>query len=65
LLLEGGPTLGAAFLTAGLVDKILLFVAPKLSGTGPAFAGPALELTHSSARRVGEDVLLSAYVREP
>ena len=40
LLLEGGPTLGAAFLTAGLVDKILLFVAPKVSGEGPAFAGP-------------------------
>ena len=65
LLLEGGPTLGAAFLAAGLVDKILLFVAPKVSGEGPAFAGPALALTHLSARRVGEDVLLSAYVREP
>ena len=42
LLLEGGPTLGAAFLAGGLVDKILLFVAPKVSGKGPAFAGPAL-----------------------
>jgi len=65
LLLEGGPTLGAAFLTAGLVDKVLLFVAPKVSWEGPAFAGPALGLTRLSARRVGEDVLLSAYVREP
>ena len=65
LLLEGGPTLGSAFLAAGLVDKILLFVAPKVSGEGPAFAGPALGLTRLSARRVGEDVLLSAYVREP
>jgi len=65
LLLEGGPTLGAAFLTAGLVDKVLLFVAPRVSGEGPAFAGPALGLTRLSARRVGEDVLLSAYVREP
>jgi diaminohydroxyphosphoribosylaminopyrimidine deaminase/5-amino-6-(5-phosphoribosylamino)uracil reductase len=65
LLLEGGPTLGAAFLTGGLVDKILLFLAPKVSGEGPAFAGPPLELTQLSAGRVGEDVLLSAYVREP
>jgi len=65
LLLEGGPTLGSAFLAAGLVDKILLFLAPKVSGEGPAFTGPPLGLTRLSARPVGEDVLLSAYVREP
>ena len=35
LLLEGGPTLARAFLEAGLVDKLLLFVAPTLSGDGP------------------------------
>ena len=32
LLLEGGPTLAAAFLEADLVDKLLLFVAPTLVG---------------------------------
>ena len=37
LLLEGGPTLAAAFLRAGLVDKLLLFVAPTLAGAGPVF----------------------------
>ncbi len=37
LLLEGGPTLAAAFLEAGLIDKILVFVAPLLApGEGPA-----------------------------
>jgi diaminohydroxyphosphoribosylaminopyrimidine deaminase/5-amino-6-(5-phosphoribosylamino)uracil reductase len=65
LLLEGGPTLGAAFLAADLVDKLLLFVAPRIAGVGPAFAGPPLELTRSTARRVGDDVLVSAYVHEP
>jgi diaminohydroxyphosphoribosylaminopyrimidine deaminase/5-amino-6-(5-phosphoribosylamino)uracil reductase len=65
LLLEGGPTLGAAFLAAELVDKLLLFVAPRVAGAGPAFAGPPLGLTRLAARRVGEDVLLSAYVHEP
>ena len=35
LLLEGGPTLATAFLEAGLVDKLLLFVAPVLAGEGP------------------------------
>ena len=68
LLLEGGPTLASAFLAAGLVDKLLVFVAPKVSGEGPtllsASAAPR-RLTRFEARPVGEDVLLSAYVHEP
>ena len=35
LLLEGGATIAAAFLAAGLVDKLLVFVAPTLAGDGP------------------------------
>ncbi len=68
LLLEGGPTLATAFLEAGLVDKLLLFVAPVLGGAGPhAFGeldGP-LELVHLHAEPSGEDVLLEAYLHEP
>ncbi len=68
LLLEGGPTLARAFVEAGLVDKLLLFVAPTLSGEGPlvlpGLDGP-LALTHLSSRQVGDDVLLEAYLREP
>jgi diaminohydroxyphosphoribosylaminopyrimidine deaminase/5-amino-6-(5-phosphoribosylamino)uracil reductase len=68
LLLEGGPTLATAFLRAGLVDKLLLFVAPRLSGAGPHFLGDLerpLELHGLEAERVGEDVLLTAYIHEP
>ncbi len=68
LLLEGGPTLATAFLEAGLVDKLLLFVAPVLAGAGPRVLGELaapLELTHLSATASGDDVLLEAYVREP
>jgi diaminohydroxyphosphoribosylaminopyrimidine deaminase/5-amino-6-(5-phosphoribosylamino)uracil reductase len=68
LLLEGGPTLATAFVTAGLVDKLLLFVAPTIAGSGTRFLGdlPApLRLSHLSAEPVGEDVLLTAYLREP
>jgi diaminohydroxyphosphoribosylaminopyrimidine deaminase/5-amino-6-(5-phosphoribosylamino)uracil reductase len=68
LLLEGGPTLAAAFLEAGLVDRLLLFVAPSLSGDGPGLlAGlPApVRLTRLESRPLGEDVLLSAYVHAP
>lgn len=68
LLLEGGPTLAGAFLEAGLVDKLLLFAAPVLSGSGPSLveglAGP-VRLVALSSRAVGDDVLLEAYLREP
>ena len=68
LLLEGGPTLAAAFVERGLVDKLLVFVAPRLSGAGPTvLAGLAapLPVTRLEATRIGEDVLFSAYVHEP
>ncbi|MGZ4257742.1 MAG: bifunctional diaminohydroxyphosphoribosylaminopyrimidine deaminase/5-amino-6-(5-phosphoribosylamino)uracil reductase RibD [Gaiellaceae bacterium] len=68
LLLEGGPTLASSFLAAGLVDKLLVFVAPKLSGEGigPVAALPEpLELLRLTAEPVGEDMLLTAYLREP
>jgi diaminohydroxyphosphoribosylaminopyrimidine deaminase/5-amino-6-(5-phosphoribosylamino)uracil reductase len=69
LLLEGGPTLAGAFLEAGLVDKLLVFVAPVLAGGGGPHLLPRLgsvtDLSHLSARLVGEDVALEAYVQEP
>ncbi|MEO8290487.1 MAG: bifunctional diaminohydroxyphosphoribosylaminopyrimidine deaminase/5-amino-6-(5-phosphoribosylamino)uracil reductase RibD [Gaiellaceae bacterium] len=68
LLLEGGPTLATAFLRAGLVDKVLLFVAPRMSGSGPHWLGDLdapLALGSLEAERVGEDVLLTAYVHAP
>ena len=68
LLLEGGPTLAAAFVREDLVDKVLVFVAPKLAGEGPPLLEggvPARRLSRLAARQVGEDVLLSAYVHEP
>jgi len=68
LLLEGGPTLAAAFLEQDLVDKLLVFHAPKLSGEGPGMlAGLArpLELKRLEARSLGEDLLIQAYIHEP
>jgi diaminohydroxyphosphoribosylaminopyrimidine deaminase/5-amino-6-(5-phosphoribosylamino)uracil reductase len=68
LLLEGGPTLAAAFVAADLIDKLLVFVAPTLAGEGP---GPIASLAEPRALRrvtaepIGEDVLLTAYVHEP
>jgi len=75
LLLEGGPTLAGAFLRAGLIDKVLLFVAPKLVGgddAPPLFAGPgvrsladAIPVGALEVEQVGDDFLLTAYVNEP
>jgi len=68
LLLEGGATIAASFLAEDLVDKLLVFVAPRMSGDGPPLATALvrpLQLKRLSARQVGEDVLLSAYVHEP
>lgn len=37
--LEGGPTLAAAFLRAGLVDRLVHYLAPALLGAGPSLVG--------------------------
>jgi diaminohydroxyphosphoribosylaminopyrimidine deaminase/5-amino-6-(5-phosphoribosylamino)uracil reductase len=68
LLLEGGPTLATAFIDAGLIDKLFVFVAPKLAGSGPTLLrelDEQVELRRFDTRRVGQDILLTAYVNEP
>jgi diaminohydroxyphosphoribosylaminopyrimidine deaminase/5-amino-6-(5-phosphoribosylamino)uracil reductase len=68
LLLEGGPTLATSFLETGMVDKLLVFVAPLVGGNGPRFLGDlstSIPLFRLKSRAVGEDILLSAYVHEP
>jgi diaminohydroxyphosphoribosylaminopyrimidine deaminase/5-amino-6-(5-phosphoribosylamino)uracil reductase len=68
LLLEGGATLATAFLNADAIDKLLVFVAPTLAGSGPGvLRDPAtpIRLSRFHARPIGEDVLLTAYVHEP
>ncbi len=68
LLLEGGPTLATAFVEAGLVDKLLVFITPHLAGTGPRLLGElteAVSLSRVTSERIGDDVLVSGYLREP
>jgi diaminohydroxyphosphoribosylaminopyrimidine deaminase / 5-amino-6-(5-phosphoribosylamino)uracil reductase len=68
LLLEGGPTLAGAFFAADLVDKLLLFVAPKVSGEGPGLVAALPEpvgVSSTSVTSVGDDALVTAYVHEP
>jgi diaminohydroxyphosphoribosylaminopyrimidine deaminase/5-amino-6-(5-phosphoribosylamino)uracil reductase len=62
VFLEGGPTLAAAFLTAGLVDEVVCYVAPMLLGSGRSAVadlgidtiGDALHLDVTDIATVGE-----------
>ncbi|MCZ2807369.1 bifunctional diaminohydroxyphosphoribosylaminopyrimidine deaminase/5-amino-6-(5-phosphoribosylamino)uracil reductase RibD [Modestobacter sp. VKM Ac-2983] len=64
VLLEGGPTLAAAFLAAGLVDEAVVHVAPTLLGAGAGMVGglgistitDALHLQVTDVTRMGGDV---------
>ena len=67
VLLEGGPTLAGAFLRAGLVDRILAYVAPMLLGgpvtavddVGVANIAGALRWRYDGVQQIGPDLLLS------
>ncbi len=58
VLVEGGPTITAAFLDAGLVDEIVWLVAPRLLGGGPVALprlGTMRNVRVSAVRRIGND----------
>jgi diaminohydroxyphosphoribosylaminopyrimidine deaminase/5-amino-6-(5-phosphoribosylamino)uracil reductase len=73
-LLEGGPHLAGAFLDAGEIDEVRLFLAPILLGGRTArdpLEGEGVERIHEATRalsfdceRVGEDILVSTRLRE-
>jgi diaminohydroxyphosphoribosylaminopyrimidine deaminase/5-amino-6-(5-phosphoribosylamino)uracil reductase len=73
ILLEGGGQVNAAALAAGVVDKIMMFFAPKIMGGDdgiPLFKGPGpetmdqcLAVQRLSLSRFGEDILLEGYVK--
>jgi diaminohydroxyphosphoribosylaminopyrimidine deaminase / 5-amino-6-(5-phosphoribosylamino)uracil reductase len=73
-LLEGGPHLAGAFLDAGEIDETRLFLAPlllggsaardPLEGKGVERISEALRALTCECERVGEDLLISARLRE-
>jgi diaminohydroxyphosphoribosylaminopyrimidine deaminase/5-amino-6-(5-phosphoribosylamino)uracil reductase len=74
VLLEGGPHLAGAFLDAHEIDEIRLFLAPlllggsaardPLEGQGVGRISEALRALTFDSERVGEDLLISARLRE-
>jgi len=72
VLVEGGAAIAGAFVKAGLVDRVALFLAPKLLGGGLSVAAggdrpiaQALRLGPISASGIGVDLLLTADVLRP
>jgi diaminohydroxyphosphoribosylaminopyrimidine deaminase/5-amino-6-(5-phosphoribosylamino)uracil reductase len=71
VLCEGGPTLAGALLAEGLIDRVLLFVAPLIVGRGAPdlFGAPAVgaidhawRLTDVEWRTMCDDLVLSAAI---
>jgi diaminohydroxyphosphoribosylaminopyrimidine deaminase/5-amino-6-(5-phosphoribosylamino)uracil reductase len=68
VLLEGGPTLTAAFLAAGLVDEVVTYIAPAFLGAGASVMADLGVTTIADAVRLhlldvtvlGEDVRITA-----
>ena len=74
VMIEGGGTTLATAFEAGVVDKVLFFVAPKIvggldavtavEGKGIDKMADAIMLEDMTAKPVGEDILIQAYVKK-
>jgi len=72
LLLEGGSQLSGSFLDQRLIDKILLFLSPRLigdpeapgifGGLGVAHLKQAIPLRDLKVRKIRDDILVEAYL---
>lgn len=71
ILLEGGSELNFSALKAGMVDKIMMYIAPKLiggstaktpvGGAGVMFMSDAMALNHFTVTKIDEDLLIEGY----
>ncbi|WP_053979608.1 bifunctional diaminohydroxyphosphoribosylaminopyrimidine deaminase/5-amino-6-(5-phosphoribosylamino)uracil reductase RibD [Marinagarivorans algicola] len=69
VLIEAGPTLAGAFMQAGLIDEVVIYMASKLMGSAgkPLFELPLsqmsqnIDLTLNSMTQVGNDWRIVAY----
>lgn len=74
ILLEGGATVNESAIAQGIVNKLILYVAPKIIGgeSSKTFVGglgissldQAYQLRIESMERVGEDMKITAYLKE-
>jgi diaminohydroxyphosphoribosylaminopyrimidine deaminase / 5-amino-6-(5-phosphoribosylamino)uracil reductase len=71
LLIEGGSRVISSAFSAGIVDKILFFFAPKIlggdgvpicSGPGPALMSGCISVKEIEISRFGSDFLIEGYI---
>jgi riboflavin biosynthesis pyrimidine reductase len=69
LLTETGTRLNTAFLAAGLVDRLHMFISPQIMGSDavPAFRGMPhfVHMADVEMERYGDDLGLSSLLRDP
>lgn len=73
ILLEGGATLAFSAIESGIVDKVNVYIAPKLiggqgaktplGGNGIERLKDAFEIRNMDVRFVGEDILIEGYLK--
>ena len=74
ILIEGGSSLSSYCLEAGIVDKVMFFIAPKIIGgrdSFPAVGGKsfrqlenAYRLRDLRTKQIGEDILIEGYIQK-
>ncbi|MBI2138999.1 bifunctional diaminohydroxyphosphoribosylaminopyrimidine deaminase/5-amino-6-(5-phosphoribosylamino)uracil reductase RibD [Candidatus Woesearchaeota archaeon] len=70
VMIEGGAELNAQALKAGIVDKILFFISPRMIGKGLAAVGDlgiskvdkSIQLRDLDYRKIGKDILIEGYL---
>jgi diaminohydroxyphosphoribosylaminopyrimidine deaminase/5-amino-6-(5-phosphoribosylamino)uracil reductase len=75
LIIEGGSTVNAAALEAGIVDKVFLYYAPRIMAAAGAVpfvcenglhaAREEIRLKRIQVHRFGEDFAVEGYLRDP
>jgi diaminohydroxyphosphoribosylaminopyrimidine deaminase/5-amino-6-(5-phosphoribosylamino)uracil reductase len=71
VMIEGGSSINASALTSGIVDKIMLFIAPKViggkdavpsvGGTSPVSLSKVNKIKNLEIKSIGEDMLIEGY----
>ncbi len=75
VLIEGGNKVYTSALEAGVIDKLVCFIAPKIlagdkslsvfGGKGVPTLDRAYALSHVSVRRAGNDIVATGYLNDP
>ncbi|MGA1843521.1 MAG: bifunctional diaminohydroxyphosphoribosylaminopyrimidine deaminase/5-amino-6-(5-phosphoribosylamino)uracil reductase RibD [bacterium] len=75
LLIEGGPGINASAIQEGIVDKVIMFIAPRIiggksapsaiQGEGVARLEEAIKVYDIKTKRLGDDLMVEGYIPKP